>query len=176
MAKRQSLETLQTNERKRRGITITEPSVGVNDDEEDEPVVEQLVDKQKLESIIVDTRAEEKQHRKELKESSLLSRYHPQPSPQPVNQPENEGGSSGIQPDPLLQSNIAATSVENTGTEGADKDVEGIIIMKEAADTEEKDKEVEIQIEQEKGIEDEENEEFNRWINDETQFGPQPEK
>lgn len=56
--------------------------------------------------------------------------------------------------------------------------------MKEAAATEEnvdnqeKDKELEKQIEQETELEkkDEGDEEFNRWINDETQFGPQPEK
>lgn len=149
------METLQTDERKRRGITITEPSEGANDNEEDETIVEQLVDKRKLKSIIVDTRAKKKKFLKEQREASLLSRHHPQPSPQPVNQPENEGGFSGTQPAPLLQSNIAATSVEYTSTEGADKDAEGNIIMKEAAVTEEKvdnqemDKEVEKQIEKE---------------------------
>lgn len=178
------MDTLQSDERKRRGITITEPSVGANDDEEDEPVVEQLVDKRKLKSIIIDTRAEDKKYRKEQREASLLNRHHPQPSPQPVNQPEHEGGFSGTQPDPLIQSSIAATSGDHTGNEGEDKDAEGNIIMKEAAATEEnidnqeKDKELEKQIEQETKLEkeDEGNEEFKRWINDETQFGPQPEK
>lgn len=57
IAIQQSLETFEAESRKRKGITINEP----NDDEEDEPIVEQLVDKRKLKSIIVDTRAEEKQ-------------------------------------------------------------------------------------------------------------------
>ena len=48
--------------------------------------------------------------------------------------------------------------------------------MKEASDTAEKDKEVEKQMEQDKGTEDEENDEFDRWLNDEAQFGPHQEK
>lgn len=53
IAKQQSLETFEADSRKRKGITINEP----NDDEEDEPIVEPLVDKRRLKSIVVDTRA-----------------------------------------------------------------------------------------------------------------------
>ena len=56
IAKQQSLETFKAEKRKRQGITINEPG----DDEEDEPVVEPLVDKRRLKSIVVDTRSEEK--------------------------------------------------------------------------------------------------------------------
>jgi hypothetical protein len=51
IAIQQSLETYEEETRKRKGITINEP----NDDDEDEPIVEQLVDKRKLKSIVVDT-------------------------------------------------------------------------------------------------------------------------
>lgn len=56
IAKQHSLETFEAHKRKRQGITINEP----DDDEEDEPIAEPLVDKRKFKSIIVNTRSEEK--------------------------------------------------------------------------------------------------------------------
>lgn len=126
IAKQQSLETFEADKRKRQGITIYEP----DDDEEDEPIAEPLVDKRKLKSIIVDTRAEEKQFRKDKRDASLLSRLHPQPSSQPVNQPEHEGTTSSI------VSPIVSTTLEPSDRV-EDKDAEGNITMTEAANIEE---------------------------------------
>lgn len=123
IAIQQSLATFEADSSKRKGITINEP----NDDEDDEPIVEQLVDKRKLKSIIVDTRAEDKQFRKDQRDASLLSRLHPQP----VNLSEHEGTTSSIVP-----------PIESTTPEPSDrvedKDAEGNITMTEAANTEER--------------------------------------
>ena len=89
--------------------------------------VEPLVDKRRLKSIVVDTRAEEKQLLKDQRDASLLSRIHPQPSSQPT----HEGTTSSIVP-----------PVESTTPEPSDrvedKDAEGNTTMTEAADTEER--------------------------------------
>jgi hypothetical protein len=127
IAKQQSLETFEADKRKRQGIMINEP----DDNEEDEPIAEPLVEKRKLKSIIVDTRAEDKQFCKDQRDASLLSRLHPQPSSQPVNLTEHEGTTIIIVP-----------PIESTTPEPSDrvedKDAEGNITMTKAANTEEK--------------------------------------
>ena len=93
-------------ERKRRGITITEHGEDVDDVEEEE---EPLVRKLKLKSIVVDDRPKKKQEEKELKEALHLSRYHPQPPPN--TRPSSEAGSSSAHPDPVNQPEKESTNV-----------------------------------------------------------------
>ncbi|MCO6516372.1 MAG: hypothetical protein J6586_07730, partial [Snodgrassella sp.] len=94
IAVQQSLETYEEETRRRKGVTINEPN-----DDEDEPIVEPLVDKRKLKSIVVDTRAEEKRLLKEQRKASLESRLlsHP-PTPPPIDQSEHEGATSSMVP------------------------------------------------------------------------------
>lgn len=93
-----------------------------------------MVDKRKLKSIVVDTRAEEKKFLKDQREASLLSRLHPQPSSPPVDQPEHEGTTSSIVPP------IVSTTLEpalQPGDKVKDTDATDAITMIEAANIEE---------------------------------------
>jgi hypothetical protein len=124
IATQQSLETFEAEQRKRKGITINEP----DDTDEAETIVEPLVDKRRLKSIVVDTRAEDKQLLKDQRNASLHSRIHPQPSSQPIH--EGTTSSSTV---PLIES---TTLVPSNRVE--DKDPEGNTTMTDAVDTEER--------------------------------------
>jgi hypothetical protein len=84
-----------------------------------------------MKSIVVDTRAEKKKLMKDLREASLLSQLHPQPS----DQPEHEGTTSSTIP---LTVSTTLEPVLQTGDKVVDKDAKGNTIMSEATNVEEK--------------------------------------
>jgi hypothetical protein len=80
-----------------------------------------LVDKRKLKSIVVDTRAEEKQLRKEQRKATLESRLMSQPlTPPPIVQSEHVGATSSMNP-PIVSTTLESAPQPDDTVKDTDK-------------------------------------------------------